>query len=156
MYKDMMMNMHTKKHDEVDRNKRGDEKAFGKEHDIHSLLAFSNSTSVAPDETTTITASSNSNSSRREERLLSNRLSARDRRKRQKISNECMKKENVELKAKLQQKADEMKELKSRNLNLEYGLRQACIDNLTLLKGRMPENNSQLHGRKHGKKYSLS
>ncbi|OEU20279.1 hypothetical protein FRACYDRAFT_260283 [Fragilariopsis cylindrus CCMP1102] len=143
-----MMDMHIKnKHVVVaDRNnKRGNEKTDGKEHAIHSLLAFSNPTSAdaAADETTVITTTSSS--TRREDQLLSNRLSARDRRKRQKVSNERMKNENVELKAKLRRKADEMKELKARNENLECGLRQACMDNLTLLTARMPEPNLQLH-----------
>ena len=148
-----MMDMHIKnKHVEVaDRNnKRGNEKTDGKEHAIHSLLAFSNSTSAtdaAADETTVITTTSSS--TRREDQLLSNRLSARDRRKRQKVSNERMKNENVELKAKLRRKADEMKELKARNENLECGLRQACMDNLTLLTARMPEPNLQLHQDRH-------
>lgn len=149
------MDMHNKKHDEVDMNKRGDEKADGKEQAIHSLLAFSNSTSAATDETTIITTTSSS-STRREEQLLSNRLSARDRRKRQKVSNERMKNENIELKAKLQQKADEMKELKSRNENLECGLRQARMDTLTLLTAWMHEPNSQLKERQHGKNTILN
>ena len=150
------MDMHIKnKHVEVaDRCKRGNEKTDGKEHAIHSLLAFSNpaSADAAADETTVITTTSSS--TRREDQLLSNRLSARDRRKRQKVSNERMKNENVELKAKLRRKADEMKELKSRNENLECGLRQACMDNLTLLTARMPKPNLQLQQERqqqHGK-----
>jgi hypothetical protein len=151
-----MMDMHNKKRDavDVDIDKRGDEKADGKGQDIHSLLAFSNSTSAAADETTIITTTSSS--TRREEQLLSNRLSARDRRKRQKVSNERMKNENIELKEKLHRRAEEIKELKSRNENLECGLRQACMDNLTLLTVRMPEPNSQLQERQHGKNAILN
>jgi hypothetical protein len=91
---------------------------------------------------------SGSSSIRRLKRLLSGRFYARDRRKRQKLVNEFTKNQNIELKAIVRRQAeelkeskqqvyDEMKELKSRNTDLEYGLRQACVDNLTLLKAQM-------------------
>jgi hypothetical protein len=128
-------------HDDDDDVDDDDEKATaagdGKEHAIHSLLAFSNSPSGGVQAVTTAESQSATTSSgsthRREEQLLTNRISARDRRKRQKVANEYMKNENLELKAKLRQQDVEIKELKSRTENLEYALRQACIDNLTLL-----------------------
>ena len=152
------------KHDEVIREERqdddddynDDEKAAAageKKQAIHDLLALSDTPSVpaVTAESTTATNSSSStpatnssNSStqyhRREEQLLSNRLSARDRRKRQKVANQFMKNESIELKARLQQQDNEIKVLKSRNEHLEYSLRQACIDNLSLLIAQKPAN----------------
>ena len=152
------------KHDEVIREERedddddynDDEKAAAageKKQAIHDLLALSDTPSVpaVTAESTTATNSSSStpatnssNSStqyhRREEQLLSNRLSARDRRKRQKVANQFMKNESIELKARLQQQDNEIKVLKSRNEHLEYSLRQACIDNLSLLIAQKPVN----------------
>ena len=152
------------KHDEVIREERedddddynDDEKAAAageKKQAIHDLLALSDTPSVpaVTAESTTATNSSSStpatnssNSStqyhRREEQLLSNRLSARDRRKRQKVANQFMKNESIELKARLQQQDNEIKVLTSRNEHLEYSLRQACIDNLSLLIAQKPAN----------------
>jgi hypothetical protein len=90
----------------------------------------------------------NGSNTRREKRLLSGKFDARNRRKRQKLVNEFTKNQNIELKAIVRRQAeelkeskqqayDELKEMRSRNADLEFGLRQACVDNLTLLKANV-------------------
>jgi hypothetical protein len=107
-------------------------------------------------------------------RLLAGRVYSRDRRKRQKLVNEYNRNQNVELKAIVrrqaeelkelkQQVGDELKELKSRNANLECGLRQACVDNLTLLNAQIdsqissfPKQVQKKQERQYGKTTNLN